>query len=91
MPKPHMGLWFEDGSIVLATDVHLYRLHKSVLANYSTVFKDMLELSNGEGAMDTESTDTLNRDSWEGMPLVKMAGDSDENVYHLLMTLYNRK
>ncbi len=75
--KPHEKLWFEDGNIVLATDVHLYCVHKGVLANSSVVFKEMLELPNvGEkrGAY---------VDEWAGMPLVKMVGDSDEDVYQI--------
>ncbi len=45
LPPPHDELWYEDGNILLATDAHLYRVHKSVLAKQSTVFKDMFELS----------------------------------------------
>lgn len=87
--KPHEKLWFEDGSIVLATDVHLYCVHKSFLANNSKVFKDMLELPNiGGGEL---GKGAANVDQWAGMPLVKMVGDSDENVFHLLMALYNRE
>ena len=30
-------------------------------------------------------------DSWEGKPLVRMVGDSDEDVYHILMAVYNAR
>lgn len=85
-PKPHEALWFGDGSIVLVMDVHLYRVHKGVLAKNSSVFKDMLEMPTGEG--DGGANDGAGVDQWEGLPLVKMVGDSDESVFHLLMTLY---
>lgn len=87
--KQHEKIWFEDGSIVLATDAHLYCVHKSVLANSSSVFKDMLALPNAEGTADSQGSGK--GDWWEGKPVVKMFGDSDESVYHLLMALYNRK
>lgn len=89
-PKPHKTLWFKDGSIVLATDSHLYRVHKSVLAKYSSVFEDMFEFPAGGrgGAGDAAYAD---ESEWDGLPLVKMVGDSDESVYHLLMTLYDRE
>ncbi|KLO06823.1 hypothetical protein SCHPADRAFT_945786 [Schizopora paradoxa] len=88
-PTPHESLWFDDGSIVLQTDVHLYRVHKSILAKYSSVFRDMLDMSSG-GGRNGNSGGNADADSWDGLPLVRMAGDSDENVYHLLMTLYDR-
>ncbi len=88
-PKPHETLWFGDGSIVLATDVHLYRVHKGILERYSSVFKDMLEMPTGEG--DGGANDGAGLDEWEGLLLVKMVGDSDESVFHLLMTLYDRE
>ncbi|KLO04229.1 hypothetical protein SCHPADRAFT_808263, partial [Schizopora paradoxa] len=81
-------LWFEDASIVLATDVHLYRVHKGMLANYSSVFKDMLEMPTGEE--DNDGGGSVDSNHWDGLPLVRMAGDSDENVSHFLMSLYDR-
>ena len=81
--------WFEDGNIVLATDVHLYCVHRGVLAKNSTVFKDMLELPNVGNTSDLEAGIVENGDSWEGRPLVRMVGDSDEDVYHILMAVYD--
>ncbi|KLO06258.1 hypothetical protein SCHPADRAFT_838281 [Schizopora paradoxa] len=86
--KPHEKLWYDDASIVLATDVHLYRVHKSMLASYSSVFKDMLEIGTDGG--DGGDGGRVDPDRYDGLPLVRMAGDSDENVSHLLMTLYDR-
>ncbi|KLO07725.1 hypothetical protein SCHPADRAFT_945017 [Schizopora paradoxa] len=88
-PKKRETLWFEDGNIVLASDVHLYCVHRGVLARNSTVFKDMLELPNVGDASNNEMETAVREDSWEGKPLVRMVGDGDEDVYHLLMTLYD--
>ncbi|KLO06820.1 hypothetical protein SCHPADRAFT_932844 [Schizopora paradoxa] len=91
--KHHDVLWYEDGSIVLATDEHLYCVHKSFLASSSSVFKDMLAMPNAESVMTVGSQGThmgKDEDIYEGKPVVRMFGDSDENVYHLLMALYDR-
>ncbi|KLO07730.1 hypothetical protein SCHPADRAFT_881260 [Schizopora paradoxa] len=87
--KKHETLWFEDGNIVLATDVHLYCVHRGVLAKNSTVFKDMLDLANVGSTSKIEMSGNVTDDSWEGNPLVRMIGDSDEDVYHVLMALYD--
>ncbi len=60
-PRPHDVLWFEDGNIVLASDVHLYCVHRGVLAKNSSVFRDMLELPNVAG-----TSVGVNGESWEG-------------------------
>lgn len=82
--RPHDDFWFNDGSIVLATDVHLYRVHKSVLSRYSKVFKEMFEIPTGD-------SDAANTERWEDVPIVRMAGDTDEGVCLLLKALYGMK
>ncbi|KLO07731.1 hypothetical protein SCHPADRAFT_859791 [Schizopora paradoxa] len=89
--KQHESLWFEDGNIVLATDVHLYSVHRGVLARNSTFFKEMLELPNVGNTSISEVGSIGNGDSWEGKPLVRMVGDSDEDVYHILMAIYDSR
>ncbi|KLO07208.1 hypothetical protein SCHPADRAFT_658044 [Schizopora paradoxa] len=79
-PRRHDELWFSDGSIVLATDVHLYRVHKSMLAKYSKVLRDLFEIPTGDEDANTER--------WEDVPIVRMVGDSDEEVRLLLKSLY---
>ncbi|KLO05409.1 hypothetical protein SCHPADRAFT_839455, partial [Schizopora paradoxa] len=79
-PRPHEEVWFSDGSIVLATDLHLYRVHKGMLAKYSKVLSDMFEFPTGDEDANTER--------WEDVPIVHMVGDSDEEVRLLLKALY---
>ncbi|KLO07214.1 hypothetical protein SCHPADRAFT_881953 [Schizopora paradoxa] len=79
-PQPHDKLWFDDGSIVLATDVHLYRVHKGMLAKYSKVLSDIFEIPTG-GAK---------AERWEDIPMVRMVGDKDDEVSVLLKSLYDR-
>ncbi|KLO07211.1 hypothetical protein SCHPADRAFT_945460 [Schizopora paradoxa] len=76
--RPHDDIWYSDGSVVLATDTHLYRVHKSMLAKHSKVLKDLFEIP----------TAGVEADRWEDVPLVRMAGDSDEEVCVLLKALY---
>ncbi|KLO07206.1 hypothetical protein SCHPADRAFT_945455 [Schizopora paradoxa] len=79
-PQPYEDFWFEDGSIVLATDIHLYRVHKGMLAKYSKVLGDMFNFPTGDEDANTER--------WEDVPIVRMVGDSDEGVRLLLKALY---
>ena len=76
---------------MLSTDVHLYNVHRSILAKNSTVFKDMLELPDVGNLSIALSEDIAKGERWEGKPLIRMVGDSDEDVYHLLMVLYDIK
>ena len=80
-PQPHDTLWFDDGNIVLASDVHLYRVYKGILAKHSKVLNDIFEIPTGDG----------NTESWEGVPMVRMVGDKDEEVSVLLRALFERK
>ncbi|KLO07220.1 hypothetical protein SCHPADRAFT_836987, partial [Schizopora paradoxa] len=79
-PRPHDKFWYSDGSIVLATDVHLYRVHRSMLAQYSKVLSDIFEMPTGDS----------NADCWEDVPIVRMVGDTDDEVQFLLKALYHR-
>ncbi|KLO07736.1 hypothetical protein SCHPADRAFT_794142, partial [Schizopora paradoxa] len=83
---PHATLWFEDGNIVLSTNVHFYCVHKGILAKQSSVFNDMFHIP-----QPVEGQPKSNEDSWNGLPLVNMIGDRDEDVYNLLMAVYDRK
>ncbi|KLO07215.1 hypothetical protein SCHPADRAFT_909700 [Schizopora paradoxa] len=78
-PQPHDKLWFDDGNIVLATDVHLYRVFKGILAKYSKVLSDIFEMPTGGAA-----------ECWEDVPMVQMVGDKDEEVSVLLRALFER-
>lgn len=77
---PHPDLWYEDGSVVLATNSKLFRVHKSVLSKTSGVFADLFSVP-----QPVDSTET-----YEGLPLVHLAGDHDEDVAHFLKCIYER-
>ncbi|KAF7297709.1 BTB domain-containing protein [Mycena kentingensis (nom. inval.)] len=68
--------WLEDGSIVLQVESTQFRVTKSTLAKYSTVFQDMLSLP-------LPPDEPL----VEGCPLVIISGDSPSDWKHLLDTM----
>lgn len=90
-PKPHEFLWFPDGNIVLATDTHLFKVHKSVLSLHSSVFKDMFDLPGAYGSTAGRSSAGVVPDLYEKLPVVTLAGDDGEDVAHLLRTVYERR
>lgn len=89
-PKPHDILWFSDGSVVLATDLYLFKVHKGVLSLHSSVFKDMFELpSIMDGGVAGGIGTGEGQEMHEGLPLVTLAGDKGEDVVHLLRRVYD--
>ncbi len=87
-PIPHETLWYEDGNIVLVTNAHLYRVHKGILVQQSSVFNAMLRMP-----LPDEGDSKSPTDAWKSnvLPMVNMEGDKDEDVYNLLMAVYDRK
>ncbi|KAF7297695.1 BTB domain-containing protein [Mycena kentingensis (nom. inval.)] len=69
--------WLEDGSIVLQAESTQFRIAKTTLANYSTVFRDMLSLPlpSDEPHVD-------------GCPLAVLSGDSAMDWKYLLDAMH---
>ena len=87
----HEKLWFSDGNIVLASDYTetpeeqgklLFRVHKSVLAMNSPVFRDMFEVVS-DGTADGESHNEM----YEGVPYAVIP-DPAEHLEVLLGMMY---
>ncbi|KLO08386.1 hypothetical protein SCHPADRAFT_610385 [Schizopora paradoxa] len=89
-PKPHDFLWFPDGNVVLATDTFLFKVHKSLLAVHSSVFRDMFELPNvGHGDPVPEHDNIgISQELYEGVPMIRLTGDKGEEVAHLLRAVF---
>ncbi|KAJ7221387.1 hypothetical protein GGX14DRAFT_669561 [Mycena pura] len=71
------SLWFEDGSIILQAGSIQYRVHRSILAMHSPVFKDMLAFPQ---PADSELID--------GCPVVRLP-DPEAEVTPFLRALYD--
>lgn len=92
-PQRHETLWLSDGNVVLSTTTHLFRVHKSMLAMRSSVFKDMFDLSTTEdvdvvgGDEDDGEVIGIAPELYEGLPMVALE-DEGEDVEHLLKAIY---
>ena len=54
-------LWFEDGSVVIVAGELRLKLHRTTLARYSSVFRDMFQI-----------VDPASNDVYEGCPVVQV-------------------
>ncbi|PSR72594.1 hypothetical protein PHLCEN_2v11587 [Hermanssonia centrifuga] len=70
-------LWYEDGNIVLHVESTQFRVHKSILASKSIIFKDLFALAQSDDAPTVEDC-----------PVLHLA-DSAEDMSHILDVLYH--
>jgi hypothetical protein len=77
-PITRSDIWFEDGSVVLQVELKQFRVHRTMLARHSTVFKDMFGIPQPQGEA-----------AIEGCPIVHLS-DTAEDVCHMLMALYDK-
>ncbi|KAH9856090.1 hypothetical protein C2E23DRAFT_810040 [Lenzites betulinus] len=75
--KRHSDYWFDDGSIVVIAQDTGYKIHKSVLARHSEVFRDLFSLPQ------TSADDHL-----DGCPVVRIT-DASGDFSNLLRALYD--
>ncbi|KAI4520192.1 hypothetical protein K525DRAFT_248791 [Schizophyllum commune Loenen D] len=71
-------LWFDDGNIVLQAEDTQFRVHRSILAIHSNVFRGMLSLP--QVGCDEEKID--------GCPVVFLPGDAAQDMTYLFMAIY---
>ncbi|KAG8810506.1 hypothetical protein FRC17_002910 [Serendipita sp. 399] len=64
-PQRHRDLYLEDGTLVIQVEDILFKVHRSVLARYSTIIRDMFNLP----------IDSWSNDGTDAHPLV-LSGDS---------------
>lgn len=77
----HPDLWFEDGSVVLATSDTLFRVYRGTLSRYSPVFRDLFSLP--------QPTSTSDQDMLDGIPVVHLYDDPTQ-LAHFLNALHDR-
>ncbi|KAJ6519063.1 hypothetical protein C8R45DRAFT_807261 [Mycena sanguinolenta] len=76
-PKKHAEFWFSDGSVVLQAGNTQFRVHWSLLARHSAIFRDM------QGLPQPADEPTI-----DGCPVVKLPDDPSD-VELLLKGLYD--
>ena len=76
-----LGLWFDDGNIVLIAQCMPFKVHRGFLIQRSEVFRDMCSLPEVPEGSETQV------DMMDGVPIVDMS-DHWEDVSDLLSALY---
>lgn len=71
-------VWFADGNVILQTSTTRYRVHRTVLAAHSSIFKDMFEVSQPD-----EQSEML-----DACPVIHVS-DSTEDWDEFLPLLYH--
>ncbi|TDL16694.1 hypothetical protein BD410DRAFT_844207 [Rickenella mellea] len=80
--KQHPKLWFDDGNIILTTNLSRFRVHRGFLSMSSPVFADMLSMPQP----DTNQVE----DVYDGLPVVEIS-DNDTDFTHLLRFFYDHR
>lgn len=75
-------IWYEDGNVVLQAEGVQFRVHKSILAQSSSVFRDMFSFPQPPPSDEDMMI--------EGCPVVHLT-DSAEEVRYVLQAIFERK
>lgn len=81
MPSPttrHGEFWLYDGSIVLAVENTLFRVHQTILANHSEVFADLFTIPQPDG-----------EEMIDGCHVVRLFDDNENHFTDLLRAMYH--
>ncbi|KAJ6529617.1 hypothetical protein B0H19DRAFT_1082732 [Mycena capillaripes] len=82
LPALRSAIWYSDGSVVLQAETTQFRVHASILAAGSSVFKDMFEVAQAPNNVDSQV---------DGCPLVQLYDDKPQDVEFVLLALYDWK
>jgi hypothetical protein len=77
-PEPSDDIWFADGNIVLRAEDTLFKTYIGILANASSVFRDMF------GVPQPPANDT---ERYEGLPLVRLP-DTVWDITHFFKAIH---
>lgn len=74
-------IWYEDGNVILQAEGTQFKVHKSILAQSSSVFKDMFSFP---------QPPSVGTELVEGCPIVHLS-DSAKDVNYVLQALFQRE
>ena len=74
----HEEFWLYNGSIVLAVESTIFRVHQTILATHSEVFADLFTVPQPEG-----------EDMIDGCHAVRLYSDSEKDFADLLWAMYH--
>ena len=75
-------MWFPDGTVVLRAEHTLFRVYGGILSRASPIFKDMFSIGQLQ-------SDNSHAETYEGCPVVVMAGDSVVDMRNFLRILHD--
>ena len=76
-------VWYEDGNVILQAENTQFKVHKSLLAQNSSVFADMFSFPQPPTSDAASTVDTC--------PIVCLAHDTAEEVGYLLKALFRNE
>ncbi|KDR69920.1 hypothetical protein GALMADRAFT_255213 [Galerina marginata CBS 339.88] len=76
-------LWFDDANVVFQAENKLFRVHRTILACQSPVFKDMFEIL--QPPRDLVQPSTI----FEGCDFIQLVGDEAESVGYFFKAIYD--
>ncbi|KAF9563668.1 hypothetical protein CPC08DRAFT_705810 [Agrocybe pediades] len=80
-PKQSSLYWYEDGNMVLEVESKIrYRVHKAILSNHSTFFKNLFLVP---------QTENPPKALEDGVPIVEMPTDREEDWERMLEVIYH--
>lgn len=82
----HNTLWFNDGTVILATSTVLFRIYGGILAHHSPVFRDMFSLPQPQTVPSASETYDWESNAY-GVPIVEVY-DDPQDLEHLLCAIF---
>mgnify|MGYP001363712572 FL=1 len=74
---PHPEFYFDDASLAIQVGQTLFKVHASILARHSEVFRDMVQIAGKNGNTTGSSGEEVNR-TVDGIPVVELHDDEKE-------------
>ncbi len=83
LPQKSERYWFDDGNIVLKAGDTLYRVHSSIFARHSEVFKDMFSIP--QPSKQEDETEMI-----DGCPIISLT-DTEYYIEDLISIFYDNQ